>query len=191
MRMKYSLYATAMLAALNLSPAAAGPDYDHAGLSLGLTEVDDRGGGDTDGEGIRVDGAFSPIRHLHVFGSLSSWDYDGPLERTDFTLGAGGHAPISPDTDLVGELFYIDREWEYRNSEDDTDGLGLRAGIRSAAVSGMDLGAGLVHYELDDEDDTGVYGTAYYRFVAEIAAGGEIEVTDEQQTLLLGGRYYF
>ncbi|MBA1147623.1 hypothetical protein H0Z60_11225 [Ectothiorhodospiraceae bacterium WFHF3C12] len=191
MRIKYSLTTVALLAATAMTTAAwAGPNYNHAGVSLGLTEIDD-GNADTDGDGIRVDGSFSPAPYLHVLGSFSSWDYDGSLERTDFTIGAGGHAPISPTTDLVGELFYLDREWESNGRDEDTDGLGLRAGVRTSAVPQLDLGGGLVHYELDDDDDTGIYGTAYFKFVPEIAAGAELELTDEQETLLLGGRYYF
>lgn len=191
MRLKYSLTIATLCASTLLSTAAwAGPNYNHAGLALGVTEVDE-GNTDTDGEGIRVDGSFSPARFLHLIGSFSSWEYDGPLERTEFTIGAGGHAPISRDTDLVGELFYVDREWETRGIDEDTDGIGLRAGIRSVAVPKLDLGGGLVHYELDEQDDTGVYGEAYYKFVPEIAAGGELELTDDQETLLLGGRYHF
>lgn len=191
MQLKYSLTVAAFLASTVVSTAAlAGPNYNHAGVALGVTEVDDDNG-DTDGEGIRVDGSFSPAPYLHIIGSFSSWEYDGPLERTDFTIGGGAHAPISPDTDLVGELFYVDREWEANGFDNDTDGLGLRAGIRTVAVPKLDLGGGLVHYDLDEDDDTGVYGTAYYKFVPEIAAGGELEITDNQQTLLLGGRYHF
>lgn len=185
-----SLTLTALMgAALFSAGALAGPNYNHAGLALGLTELDED---DRDGDGIRIDGSFSPIRHLHFTGSFSSWDYDGPVERTDFTIGAGGHLPVSPSTDVVGELFYIDREWETGGgNEVDRDGLGLRAGVRSMATRQLDVGGGLVHYDLDDNDDTGVYGTAYYKFVPELAAGGEVEVTDDQQTVLLGGRYHF
>lgn len=191
MSWKSSLTLSALFGvALFSTGALAGPNYNHAGLSLGLSEFDGTND-DVDGDGIRVDGSFAPTPYMHVLGSFSSWDYDDDWERTDFTLGAGGHFPIASTTDVVGELFYVNREWEFGNSDEDTDGFGLRAGLRSTPVRQLDVGGGLVHYELDDEDDTGVYGTAYYKFVPEIAAGGEIEITEDQETVLIGGRYYF
>lgn len=190
MRWKNSLtIAAAVGVALFSADTLAGPNYNHAGLALGVTEIDDS---DNDGDGLRVDGSFAPARYFHVLGSYSSWDYDdGGVERSDFTIGAGGRAPISRSTDVVGELFYVDREWSYNGNDDDDDGFGFRAGVRSMVTGQLDLGGGLVHYDMDEDDETGLYGEAYYKFVPEIAAGAELEATDENQTMLLGGRFHF
>jgi len=170
------------------SGAFAGPSYNHAGVALGATNLDD---GDRDGNGIQVDGSFAPTQYVHVFGSYASWDFDGPVDRSDYTVGAGVHPPISASTDVVGELFYTDREYDTPGNDHSNDGLGLRAGLRSMVTPRFDVGGGLVHYNLDNNDETGVYGTAYYKIVPEVAAGGQVELTDDQSTLLLGGRYYF
>lgn len=191
MRWNKSLIVVSMLGAALFSFSSgvfAGPSYNHAGVALGATNLDD---GDRDGNGIQVDGSFAPTQNVHVFGSYASWDLDGPVDRSDYTVGAGVHPALSPSTDVVGELFYTDREYDTPGNDHGNDGLGLRAGLRSMVTPRFDVGGGLVHYNLDENDATGIYGTAYYKIVPEVAAGGQVELTDEQSTLLLGGRYYF
>lgn len=187
--MRHSIAIAAASAALVAGPVAAEPSYDHVGLGVGLIELDDSG---RDGDGGVLDGSVSIGRNAYLLGRYASWDLDGGADREDWRLGGGLHAPLNRDIDLLGELFYENRELEPRRGRDrDNDGFGLRGGVRGTIGPGVTLGGGAVYYDLDDDEEVGLYGEAWVDVARNFQVGGDLELGDEQEIITVGGRLRF
>lgn len=168
---------------------AAGPSYNHLGISVADIELDDN---DIDGDGFRIDGAFLVHPNIYLLGQYANWDLDGSLDREDFRGGVGLRAPLQANADVIGELFYENREYDSGRGRDrDDDGLGLRAGVRAAAARRVELEGGAIFYDLDHDDEFGLYGRAWYEIVTPFLVGADLELTDEQTILGLNGRFRF
>lgn len=179
------------VAALSLAggSAFAEPSYNHVGLGVGLIEIDDS---NRDGEGFVLDGKFSIADNAYLLGRFAAWDLDRGLDRDDLRLGAGLHAPVNRRLDLVGELFYESRELELRNGrERDNDGFGLRGGVLGSLSTGVTAGGGIIYYDLDDDEEVGIYGEAWVDVSRAVQVGGELELGDEQELVTVGGRLRF
>ncbi|PWG61256.1 hypothetical protein [Sediminicurvatus halobius] len=188
MRQTMTLAAAAAAATLAAGTAAAEPSYDHVGLGVGLIELDER---DRDGEGLVLDGKFSIGPNAYLLGRYAAWDLDAGVDREDFRLGGGLHGPISRNFDLIGELFYENRELERGASERDDDGFGLRGGVLGTISPGVTLGGGAVYYDLDSDEELGLYGETWVDVGRRVQVGGELELGDEQELLTVGARLRF
>jgi len=179
----------AIMALAAAGGATAQPSYDHIGLGAGLIELDD---GNRDGEGLAVDGQFSIADNVYLLARYAVWDLDGGVDRDDLRLGGGLHAPVSERLDLVGELFYESRELELRGGrERDNDGLGLRGGVLGSLSDAVTVGGGVVYYDLDDDEEAGIYGEAWIDVARSVQVGGEAELGDEQDLITVGARLRF
>lgn len=83
-----------------------------------------------------------------VFGGLSSDNVD----ISAYTLGLGAHLPISSRTDFVTEVSYIKNEIGFRGFNQDADGYGVDAGIRTMLSDSVELAAGVNYVDGDDID---------------------------------------
>ncbi|MGD8430599.1 MAG: hypothetical protein PVH31_09330 [Ectothiorhodospiraceae bacterium] len=187
-RYLYGLALAAVLTAAAGEVAAADLSYNHLGLGVGNIELDDS---DADGTGFSVDGSFAIHPNAYLIGRYANWDLDGP-DREDFRVGGGLHTPLQSNVDLIGELFYENRDYDINGrGDDDNDGLGLRGGVRAKAAPRLELDGGAVYYALDEDDAAGVWGEAWYDVTQPIQAGLQAELTDEESIISLGGRYRF
>lgn len=183
-------YTVLTAAALGLAAgtAAAEPSYNHGGLGVGLIELDDS---HRDGEGLVLDGELSIGPHAYLLGRYAAWDLDAGVDREDLRFGGGLHGPLNREFDLVGELFYENRELERGGADRDNDGFGLRAGVLGGVSPGVTFGGGAVYYDLDDDEELGVYGEAWVDVGQRLQVGGEVELGDEQELLTAGARLRF
>lgn len=104
---------------------------------------------------------------LFVKGSVAEGESDDKIfggqfsdniDISAYTLGLGAHLPISSRTDFVTEVSYIKNEVGYRGFDQDADGYGVEAGIRTMLSDSVEL-AGSVNY-VDGDDIDGEIGFA-------------------------------
>ena len=180
--------------AASASAAALAQDqlsYDYIQATYIDTEIDDRNF-DVDGDGLGLSGSVSLNDSFFVNAGYGSQDFDGGVDVDQWSIGIGGHMPLSANTDLIGTVSYIDAEVDSRFGSADTDGYGLGIGVRSRVYDNIELQAGINYVDLDDGGDetSFAFGGRYY-FVEQLSVGAGVEFADNASSWNLGVRLDF
>ena len=106
-------------------------------------------------------GSLSVLENAHLFGSLSS-QFDNDWVAT---LGAGFHAPINGQSDLIGNLIFYNLKSE--ETDDDWYGdfaFGINVGTRFWIMPMFELNAsvGRISYNGGDNDSNLVLGARFH-----------------------------
>ena len=180
--------------AASASAAALAEDklsYDYIEAIYIDTEIDDRNF-DVDGDGFGLSGSVSLNDNFFVNAGYGSQDFDGGVDVDQWSIGIGGHMPLSANTDLIGTVSYIDAEVDSRFGSADTDGYGLGIGVRSRVYDNIELQAGINYVDLDDGgDDTSFALGGRYYFVEQLSVGAGVEFADNASSWNLGVRLDF
>ncbi len=181
--MKRSLLALALVA---IMPFAAHADDK---LSYSYVEADYLNvDGDADGFGLRGSLEFGDSG-LYGFGGYSNVEVDDfDIDVDTYDLGLGYAHDLSTNTDLIGEVAYLNSEAEGF----DVDGWRASAGIRGSFTPDFE-GLAKVNYIDGDELDGDFSATlgAQYKFTPMWGITGEVELADDSEAYLLGVRASF
>lgn len=180
--------------AASVSASALAEDklsYDYIQAAYTDTEIDDRNF-DVDGDGLGLSGSVSLNDSIFVNAGFANQDFDRGVDVDQWSIGIGGHMPLTANTDLIGTVSYVDVEVDSRFGSADTDGYGLGIGVRSRVYDNIELEAGIKYVDLDDGgDDTSLaFGGRYY-FVEQFSVGAGVELADDVSSWNLGVRLDF
>lgn len=187
---KHAVWTLLPLLALALSaPAqAAEPRYTYAEVGYLNADFDDI---DEDGDGFGIGGSFAVHPNVHLVADYQDIDLDGNADANALSLGVGGNYALRPGLDLVGRLRWINQEIEVGPFDEDEDGYGVEAGLRTMINAQLELNGFVKYVDIDDEDDTSLVIGALYDVVPNLALGGDIEFSDDYTAFFLKGRWYF
>jgi opacity protein-like surface antigen len=174
MKLRTLFFAGAMLP---LGAAAQDLDYTFVEAAYVDTEID-AGPFDVDGDGLALTGSYLLTDTVFLLGEYSSFDYDGNLDATSYTLGAGMRWGLKPELDLVGDLGWVHAELDRPVVRDiDDNGFRLGVGLRSRIHDDIEVQAGIRYLDLDDSDTFLTLGGRYY-FTSNVAAGLGLSLND-------------
>ncbi|HWU52950.1 MAG TPA: hypothetical protein VN153_09050 [Tahibacter sp.] len=181
--MKRTALALAALLALPFASQAA--DLSYSWLEADYVHVNPDNFDNTDGVALRGSGALSD--NFNVIAGWSRLNNDAPFkDQKSWYLGAGYHTPVADQTDLFTDVAYI------KNTTIDTDGYGVRVGLRSALTPKFE-GAAWVGYEkLDHVDRNASLGVSgQYKFTQNFGLAAEARVAENDKSFLVGPRLSF
>ena len=186
---KWSLLA---LAVLGTSPAMAeGLNYNYIEAAYVDTEIDDNSF-DIDGDGIALGGSVELGETMFLTAGYSAQEFDFGIDVDQWSVGIGGHIPISDGIDLIGTLSYIDAEVDTRFGSFDDSGYGLSVGVRARITDNVELEGGINYVDLDDVGDDTTFGVGgRYYFTPEFALGAGFAVGSDASAWSIGVRYEF
>lgn len=175
MKLPALLFAGAMLP---LGAAAQDLDYTFVEAAYVDSEID-AGPLDIDGDGLGLHGSVLITDSVFLVGEYSSYDYDGNLDATSYSLGAGMRWGLRPELDLVGDLGWVHAELDRPVAPDiDDDGFRLGVGLRSRVHDAIEVQAGIRYLDLDDSDTFLTLGGRYY-LTDNVAAGLGLSLNDD------------
>lgn len=123
-----------------------------------------------------------------VFGGVFSDNVD----ITAYTVGIGAHLPISARTDFVTEVSYIKNEIGYRGFDQDADGYGVDAGIRTMLSDSVELAASVNYVDGDDIDgEVGFTADARFYMSQRLSLSLGYAERDEVNGMTAGLRFNF
>jgi hypothetical protein len=78
--------------------------------------------------------------------------FSDKVDINSYTLGIGAHIPISSRSDFVSSVSYIKNEVGYRGFNQDADGYGIDAGVRSMLNDWIEIQAGINYVDGSNMD---------------------------------------
>jgi hypothetical protein len=188
--MRFGVQLAAIGGALAAASAAAQEanrplPYDYVFANYAMTELDSGG--------IEVGGSIEVASRIHVFGAYQDWEVDDDFDRTAFHVGGGYHWTLSPRTDFVAKLAYVQTDLDLSSQGSDLDEEGLIASCEFRAWVGQRLElSGELFFDdsLDDLETVVELGAQLHR-KNTLSFGGRVRIDEEDTTLLLGARFYF
>lgn len=185
-------HASALAVLATISAPALAEDslnYNYLSASYLDTRLDDP---DLDGDGIDLRGSVEVSDSLFFTAGYASQSFDFDIDLNQWSVGIGGHLPLSDRLDLVGTVSYVDAEIETDFGSDDENGFGTSVGLRAALASNFELEGGISYLDLGDAgDDTTLNLGARYYFSPEFALGAGVSAGDDVTTWNLGVRFEF
>lgn len=174
------------------SALADGPDYTYGQLGYINVDVDDL---NADGDGFSLAGSVAITDLVHLFGSYDDGELDRSGPGSDFDLsrlrlGGGVNFAVSPTTDLVGTLYYVNMDLDDAGDE---DGFGLTGTVRSMITPALELNGGLRYEDLGGslDDETSLLVGGVYSFTPAVGAYASAEFGDDITEIGVGIRVYF
>lgn len=182
---------TLLLLLATAGAQAAGFSYDHAQVSF--DDVDfDVPGFNVDGDGITFSASYAFHPDYFVSASYGSWDLNGSVDGTQYTLGLGLHSAMNAQTDLVLDAVLGNIELDSGSSTFDNDFWRLGVALRHKLSNRVEVGGALYYYNFDIGDSDTAFGfNALFNLTKEVSALAAIEFRDDVDILSLGIRYYY
>lgn len=123
-----------------------------------------------------------------VFGGVFSDNVD----ITAYTVGLGAHLPITERTDFVTGVSYIKNEVGFRGFDQDADGYGVDAGIRSMVSDSVELAAAVNYVDGDEFDgEFGFSADARFYLSERLSLSVGYTELDETDGVTAGLRFNF
>jgi hypothetical protein len=206
MKIRTTVLAGVLVAALPLAASAAAPRYTYLGASYVTT--------DQDGDGYAFDGSLAITPNIHFFGgyAIVRDNKAGALaeERSAYNFGLGYNYALRPNLDLVGRISYDhkkcragDTEYAdcYFNGYNDyyygatgsKSGYGLEALLRWQTTDRLEIDAGVMRNNEFGNFDAATYLEAgiWYDVLPNVALGGYLQFADSTSSYYtVGARYY-
>jgi hypothetical protein len=166
--------------------------FSYTYVELAYDETDfDLGGGDIDGDGLTLSGAFEINEDWHAFASYGSADLDFGIDLDSWAIGAGYRYPLRDDVDVYGRVLYISTDVDLPGpSNADEDGLGLQGRIRFRVTEVFEVEGGIQHVDVI-ESDTSLQASARYHFTRNLSAGIGITFAGDTDGIGINARYSF
>ena len=180
-----SLLPAALLVFSATTASAGNFSYDYFQGSYSLTTVDVGGSiGDVDGTSLGFSGSRSITPSVAVVGGVGFGELDRVLgvdtETTVIDLGVAAHAPISPETDIVGSFIIVRGEIEQSDgfttiSDSDTGNV-IELRIRHNISNTTELNAYIDRFDIFDDSSIsyGVDGLFHISDQMSIVVGYEV-----------------
>ena len=171
--MCFLLEASAAFAA----PPAPSAHLSYTNVDVGLisTDLNDT---DLSGDGLLLRGNLAITDTAFAFAQFQDIGYGHGVDGTLWSLGAGGHWPITKAMDLVGKLGYVRQNIDNGGSHNE-DGYTLSATVRGFVMDKLEMEGGLKHEHLTDSgNNTTLIGEGRYFLTSQIAASALLQVGD-------------
>lgn len=154
----------------------------------------DAPGDNIDASGFAVDGSVAIRRHMHMFASYESVEFDDFPDVTmqERAVGIGAHFNLGDRISFFGQVGYLDVAVNETGFDADDDGAILSAGVRALLLPGWELRGGINHVELDaGGGETGVAAGSDLWLTDQFALSADVNIRDDDASIFLGGRIYF
>jgi hypothetical protein len=157
---------------------AQAPDWSYLEAGYSNLNVDD-GSIDDDGAGWFAGANFEIFKSFHIFGRYNDNSLDDTdIDVTRWYVGAGWHGLLGEKADLLGEVAWVDSEFESGGIDDSDDGYFARVGARWRLAKMFEVGA-FSRFEdvIEDEDDL-LWEANAMVYVWRVAIGASADIGD-------------
>ena len=123
------------LLALSAPAMAEGPNWNFIEGGWQSVEIDGGAGGDVDGDGFLIGGAFEIGSSWHLMASYQNADFDFGVDLDQLIVGGGFHTALTENTDFVADIAYTQLEASASGAPAlslDDDGFIARIGVRAS-----------------------------------------------------------
>jgi hypothetical protein len=169
---------------------AEGISYNFVQLGYQRVELDDI---NLDGDGFEIGGSVELNEYLFVLVDYSQAGFDFDIDLDQLQVGVGYHVGMSPTTDLIAVLSYVQAEASLGGlGSEDQDGFGVTLGARGAVTEKFELQGDVSYVDLGN----GVDGTTFeiggiYSFTEALAGTLKFDFEEDATVYAVGLRYYF
>jgi hypothetical protein len=187
---------SAALLFLSASTFAAEPPaelrYDFVDIDLAFGESDTIGN-DVDFTRFGAAGSWGFHENIALIGSLSVGEIDvpGDAETTELSVGINPHFALSDNLDLVIPIAIRWAEIDNRGFSDDDTGYSIGVGVRALLNPAWELGGGLQHVDIFDDDDQSLYGSVRWHLNKLFSLGLAAEVGGDASAVIFNARFSF
>lgn len=178
---------------VTLAPMTLANDFSYTHVDASYSMLETEVGNfdvDADGLGLGISVAISDM--VYIVGGYSTLEYDdSDVEQDALTAGIGAHTPVTENTDLYGEVVYLNAEIESRFISDDDSGYGLAVGLRHSLNSMFELEGRINYVDIFDDSNTGITvgGRAY--LAPAVSIGLAYTSADDTDGLIANFRFDF
>jgi hypothetical protein len=148
------------------------PDWDLAG----------------DGDGGAISASYSPVEHFYIAGSAQYADISG-ADFSQFTLGIGGYFPLIENKLHVAAD--IGGVWQDVDGWGNDSGLYINPHLRWSPHEKIEVRAGAIYTDLDDEEEWAYYGRVFFQVWESVDFTVSYTGNDDYDTLSAGVRLRF
>ncbi len=184
--MKKQLFSLAAVSLLAFSIQASDAPYSYVDLEYNSFDEFD---------GFTLGGSYDFGNNFYALGEFASLsaDEDGiDVDATTFQLGVGYNYEVSPNTDLIAELSFVNADIDSDFGDADDSGYALGFGIRSMISSNLELNGKVQYLDIFEDSDTGFEVGGVYYLENGIGLGAAYETDgDELDGFSLKLRYKF
>ncbi len=159
------LVLSAFAAALLAGTATADDKLSYSYIEVGYDWI--ATDGDADFEGPYIEGAIELGEQFYLPLSFTAGEVELQVFGADFDVdvdvwsaGLGYHTPISRQTDLFGEVSYV----EFDADGPSADGFDVELGFRSQVSSNLESRLSINYLEIDDDDRISLNGGLLVEF---------------------------
>lgn len=181
--MNTAKYISVLIATLLLANVAhaQGISYNYLEARYLDSEV-----GFVDGDGIEVGGSYQVDAEWLVAGSYSNQDFDFVGDLDTFEVGIGYILPNVNGFAVTAEAAIVRREF----GNDDDNGIKLSSTARIFLAENLE-GRGSLNYLNVDDSDLYIELGADYFFMPQLAAGAEVQLGSDTDTISIGVRWFY
>ncbi len=134
--------------AVSASAAAEELSYTYLQGSYDVVDVDPL---DIDGDGIGFDASFALTNQFYLIGNYQGVGLDFDVDLTRWSAGAGFHAEIGNNLDMIAELSYLNVDADGPVSLANENGILGRVGVRGAVSDAVELQGAARYDDLSEE----------------------------------------
>jgi Ax21 family sulfation-dependent quorum factor len=189
LRMRRTVWISALALSLALPLAAQAAEFDYSWLEAGYTSIEADDGPDADGWALNGSAAIAP--QVHVFGSYAGTELDGVnIDGDVMRLGLGWNTGIAEAHDLVVRANYLKVDTDFPGG--DGDGYEAEVGLRSALGANFEtyVAAGYADIDRGSGDLYGKLG-AQYKFSPGWGLAATVTLADGANEYFIGPRLNF
>lgn len=184
--MKKQLLSIAAVSLLALSAQASDVPYSYVDLEYNSFDEFD---------GFTFGGSYDFGNNFYVLGELASLSADEQgidVDARTIQVGLGYNYEVSPNTDLIAELSFVNADLESDFGDADDSGYALGFGIRSMISSNVELNGKVQYVDIFEDSDTGFEVGGLYYLDNGFGFGASYETDgDELDGFSLKARYRF
>ncbi len=133
-------------------------------------------------------GSYGVTENVNIIGSYSKANFDTnssvDTSLNQYSVGAGYHMPIAPQTDILADVSYLNMEAEASTNgiafSASKGGYGLGVGVRHQLTDSVEANARVAYMSIDNTSDTAVSVGGRYNINKAMSAGLDLTtVTDK------------
>lgn len=187
-RMRKTLAVLGSTMALGLAGTASAADnmsYSYIDLGYNYTMYNDfmdTFGLDLEGSGLNFEGSVAVSNNIHAFLDWSNQDFNFPASVETMAAGLGYHHSLSPRTDVVFSVMYLQAKTDPDGPAfgDDFNGMGYELGLRGHLVGNWEMEGAVRYSKIGDFlNDTMFRVKARYMFNTMFGLNMGVDVSNE------------